>query len=223
MSQSPTTPLLQKYLEEVIHKFQPKARIVWKDESTFMKVLFYVGFLFVWNKKFMTQYITVIGSTIYVPKDIWLQRPEILRLNTVIHEGAHMFDTKKNPLWQVAYLFPQIAFLILGLVLAFVSPWFLLLILGIAIPLPAPWRFLFETRAYRFNLMFWRRVMGYDPDTKDYQDYYKFIVAQMTDQWYFFAMPIRHLVEQELNKWDGNDPYTREAMGWLDKENLILR
>lgn len=222
MSQNPTTPLLQLYLEEVIHKFQPKARIVWKNDSNFMKALYYVSFMFLWNPKFMTSYITVVGSTVYVPRETWLNRPEIINLRTLIHEGAHMYDNKKNPLWQLGYFFPQVAFLVLGIILAFVSPWFLFLCLGAALPLPAPFRFLFEIRGYRFNLMYMRRVMGWEPDLDIYQEYYKHTVSQMTDKWYFFAMPIRSIVERELDKWDGNDPYTRECMGWLQKENLLI-
>lgn len=222
MLQDPSTPLLQQYLEEVIHKFQPKAKLAWKDESVLMKVLYYVSFMFLWNPKFLTDYITVIGSTMYVPRETWHNRPEIINLRTLIHEGAHMHDNKKNPLWQIGYFFPQVAFLVLGIILAFVSPWFLLLCLGVALPLPAPFRFMYEVRAYRFNLMFMRRVMGWEPDLDIYQEYYKALVRNMTDKWYFWAMPIRRLVEKELDKWDGNDPYTKQVMAWLLKNNLIV-
>lgn len=222
MSQNPSTPLLEKYLDEVVRKFEPKAKIVWKDDSTLMKVLYYVSFMFLWNKKFMTSYITVIGPTIYVPRENWLQRPENWNLMTVIHEGAHIYDNVKNPLWKLGYFFPQVAFLVLGLILAFVSPWFLLLLVGVVLPLPAPWRFLFEIRAYRLNLMYERRVLGLEPSSPEYIGHYNYYVNQMTDQWYFFAMPIRGIVEGELNKWDGNDPYVRELMGWLDKENMLV-
>lgn len=222
MTEKTLTPVLEKYLTEVIHPFQPKAKVVWKDESTFMKVLFYVSLMVFWNPRFMTSYTTVIGSTIYVARESWTAKPEISKLATLMHEGAHMYDNKQNPLWQVAYLFPQVLFAVLGIGLAFVSPWFFLLFLGVALPLPAPWRFLYEVRAYRLNLMFCRRVLGYDTNSAEYKDYYASIVAQMTDQWYFFAMPFKRIVEGELHKWDGNDPYVREATGWLHKEAYII-
>ncbi len=221
LTPTPTDPLLEKYLDEVIRKFQPKAKIVWKDDSLFMKVIFYVSFMFLWNKTFMTRYITVIGSTIYWPREVWSWGSDENRLVTVIHEGAHMYDNKKNPLWQLGYLFPHVAFLFLAVILAFVSPWFLFLVLGAALPLPAPWRFLYETRAYRLNLMFYRRVWDMKVDDAGYQENYQRIVETMTGPEYFFTMPFRGLVEGELSKWDGNDGYVRELMGWLDKEGLL--
>lgn len=219
-----TPELIVRYLDEVVRLYQPNVKIVWKDDSKLMKILFYVSFMFIWNKGFMTKYITVVGSKIYVPKYSWMNKPDHSKLSTIIHEGLHLWDNHTNPLWQVAYFMPQVAFLLLGMILGiFVSPWCLLICLGIVIPLPAPWRFDYEVRAYRLNLMMRRRVFGWQPDSQIYCDYYEHCVEQMTKHWYFYAMPFDKIVRKHLDKWDGNHPYVREVMGFLEKENLFRR
>ena len=46
-------------------------KIKYKNESLFMKV---IGFLLFFNKTFMTNYITTIGSTIYYPSREWCEK-----------------------------------------------------------------------------------------------------------------------------------------------------
>ena len=75
-----------------------------KEESKLMKIIAKILFF---NPKFMTDYITTIGSTVYFPREdisndvtVWEVLP---------HEMIHADDSRRlGPLFGFLYLFPQI-------------------------------------------------------------------------------------------------------------------
>lgn len=126
----------------------PGFKVVPKADSLFMKVIYYVSFMFIWNSTFMTSYITTIGLTIYTPDPF--KGPRGLAI--LEHELQHIADARAlpRPLWSLGYLFPQC--LALLALLAFWSPWWLLALLALG-PWPAPFRVNAEFRAYRKQLI----------------------------------------------------------------------
>jgi hypothetical protein len=81
-----------------------KYKIVAKEDSTLMKI---IGKLLFFNKGFMTNYVTTLGSTIYAPggeiSDITLQ-----------HELVHVKDWKR---WNILFSLSYLLFLPAGLTL----------------------------------------------------------------------------------------------------------
>ena len=74
-----------------------KYRIVKKSDSKLMRAIGWV--LKPFNKTFMTQYVTTIGSTIYSP---W----EVISDSLLQHELQHVSDSKKFPvIYELSYLF----------------------------------------------------------------------------------------------------------------------
>lgn len=123
----------------------PGLKIEFKDHSKLMKT---IGFLMFFNKQFMTQFITTIGSTIYFPNEQKFNEKEIASVITVCHEIVHVLDSKKYfLLFQLGYLFPQILAL-LSIPLFFVNIYIGLAFLLFLLPLPAYFRMVFEKRAY---------------------------------------------------------------------------
>jgi len=207
MRPSPVTPLLESYRIEVISKFAPKFKIKWKSESFLMKALGWFSF---WNPSFMKSVITTLGDSIYVP-DNWLDRDELSNVSIVAHEAVHVQDAKKNPLMGFLYLVPQVLFPILAVGLAFVSPWFLFVALLGALPLPAPFRFYYELRGYRMNLLIFEKVYGWAKTSQPYQIEKQFYVSQMTEKWYFFAMPFKGYVIKKFEEtgWESEEIYQK--------------
>jgi hypothetical protein len=98
-------------LDEVQKEF-PDFSIQEKSKSLFMKVIYYC-FLFFFVHDFMTNFITTIGHTMYVP-DAWYNgkysdgsKAEILR-----HERVHLLQQKRYGgfLFAVMYLFLPLPF-----------------------------------------------------------------------------------------------------------------
>lgn len=124
--------------------------VIYKTESWLMYILSCILFF---NKKFMTDYATTIGSTVYLPEDAkeWSQE----RIDSIlVHEYIHVLDYKKEKLlFVLKYLFPQILFPLALLILPF--NWIVGLFLAIVfvLPLPAPWRTNYEIRGYTMTLI----------------------------------------------------------------------
>lgn len=117
-----------------------------KRSSPFMWFLYAVSFMWIWNRRFMTDFITTIAGRIY-----WPDGPRSWR--TLWHECVHRKQAIRvgEPWFSIAYLFPQcfaaLAVLALG---AFITPWALLFLLALLLvgPWPAPWRVMWEREAY---------------------------------------------------------------------------
>ena len=128
----------------------PKLEIKYKDESLFMKIL---GKLLFFNKTFMTNYTTTIGSTVYFPTKSFVESRETSATVILLHELVHVNDASKitAPLFSLLYLCPQILTL-LFFPLLFISWKIAILAVFFATPLPAYFRMHFEKRAYMTSL-----------------------------------------------------------------------
>src|SRR5574337_971831 len=99
---------VQKFLNEVTRVHAPDATIRPKTESWLLKAVAWLVKPF--NPTFMDQYITTIGTTIWVPDNFFETIDEAGALEVVSHETQHIIDLKKWG-WIVfggLYLFPQI-------------------------------------------------------------------------------------------------------------------
>lgn len=87
----------EEIVKEITQEF-PKFKIVVKDTSKFMWALYYGLLMFWWCPTYMTNFTTVVGTTVYMPKDLigTDRAADVLR-----HERVHMRDFAK---WTVLYL-----------------------------------------------------------------------------------------------------------------------
>lgn len=128
----------------------PNLQIKYKNESLFMKIL---GKLMFFNKNFMTEYVTTIGSTVYFPSKSFVAIRPVSSLMILMHELVHVCDSKQftTPVFSILYLFPQILAL-LALPLFFINWKIALLFLLFLLPIPAYFRAYFEKRGYLISL-----------------------------------------------------------------------
>jgi hypothetical protein len=195
-------PVINDYLNEIA-KQGVKVTVRKKSESALMR---FIGALFKItgiSPKFMDEYFTTIGTTIYVP-DRFYDFPEIRLLETIIHECVHARDFSKNPfLFVFMYLFPQIlSSLALIAIFAFLNInllWFLFALVFLA-PIPAIGRFILEIRAYRTSIIYFKVVYGYT-DT-ELKSLYKWIIGQLATKYYYFTWPFPKHMEKVLEERD---------------------
>lgn len=144
--------------------------VKFKDQSWFMKFLNF--FMQIFNKNFMTGYITTIGNTVYFPSEEFIKENEEMAMMVLAHEIVHVsqFENRGGFLFSVMYLFPQcLAALALCAIFAvFWLPmlWFLVFLVFLA-PIPAPWRTRFEVEGYTMSLFMTALVlkcMGFTPE-----------------------------------------------------------
>ena len=179
---------VRENLEKHIKKEFPRFEIIDKRESKLMKLLSKVLFF---NKTFMTSYITVIGSKVYVPKMPWKKTNPFGAASVLAHEWVHMKDGKRlGFLFKFLYLFPQI--LAPLALLGFWNPWFFLSLLFI-LPYPALWRAKFELRGYTISMAASWWLLDREPD-------YDFYVRQFTGPGYYFMYPFEDHMRERLEE-----------------------
>lgn len=136
--------------QDLIKKAQsyfPKLQVVEKSSSSFIK---FIAAILFFNRGFMTQFLTTIGETIYIPSMAWLEG----NLSVLIHEVIHLYDEKRVGFWyNLSYLFPQLL-VVLTIPLFFFVHWYIMLPIAVfcLLPFPAYWRAYFERRAYLVQL-----------------------------------------------------------------------
>lgn len=164
-------------------------KVKFKDESAFMKLLSLV--LKPLTKKFMTNFTTTIGYTVYFPNRDYLIKEENLALRILAHETVHLLDAKKwtNFIFQVSYLFPQI--LVLGVFsYPFLEYWAFLFLFFLA-PIPSPTRFYWETRGYTMN------IITHQSPSSIINSYLKYFTSQQ----YYFMYPCKKKVKRKIEYW----------------------
>jgi hypothetical protein len=206
-------PLTEKFFNEVSLKIDPKAKIITKDKTLFMRFLTWFFTKTRINPAFPSYY-TTIGSTINAPSN-YTELDDVNVLEVIMHETIHMKDSKKwGLLFSLSYLFPQI----LGVfaLLAFLSPWFLLFLLFLA-PIPAYFRYYWEKRAFRISIVFARKVFKYtDEQVKLYT--HSFIVNNLSERYYYWAMPFKSVIYKDLaDESFMQDPFYKEFIDFVDK------
>lgn len=136
--------------------YVPQFNIAFKDQSRFMRFL---GTILFFNKRFMTEYITTIGYTIYFPNQKNYEENPARTMNILTHEFVHMMDYSKYKfLFTLSYLFPQCLCVLslLSLLAIWFSNWWLLSLLFLLclLPIPAYFRSHWELRGYTMDMAF---------------------------------------------------------------------
>ena len=163
-------------------------KIKTKEDSWFMQLL---GKLMFFNKNFLKDYISVIGNTIYFPKEVY--ENDGVTAFVLTHELRHAKDyqTWSFQFISLLYLFPQILGLlfILGF---FLHPlWFLCLLFFL--PIPALGRAWVEARAYGTETAI-RELLYGEKGIAEYK------IRAFLDSSYYFMWPFRKSVECWLKK-----------------------
>lgn len=161
-----------------------------KEDSWLMQFL---GKLMFFNKNFLKGYISVIGNTIYFPKDIY--ENDAITAFVLTHELRHVKDyqTWSFPLVALIYLFPQLLapLFVLGF---FLHPlWFLCLLF--LLPIPALGRAWIEIRGYGTDIAI--RHLLYPDKDKSIAEYK---IRAFLDGSYYFMWPFRKCVKKWLKK-----------------------
>lgn len=146
-----------KLLERQIKREIPGFKIGFKTQSRFHR---FIGWLISpFNKRYMTDYITTIGKTVWFPSPERLQGREDVAFEILSHEFVHLWDGRKAAGgwfgFGLGYLFPQwLAVLSLGAVATVASLWFLFFLVALLAlaPFPAPFRARAEARGYALGL-----------------------------------------------------------------------
>jgi hypothetical protein len=148
----------------------PKFEVRYKNTSWLMRFLGVVLYLF--NRKFMTDYTTTLGYIVYFPSRKYVEKSDSRAMRILTHEFVHIWD--RNILgwfkYTVGYMFPQICALV-PLLAMLVLCWFSFPgkqatawilganAIGCLFPWPAPWRMLLELRGYTMSAavrLWWR-------------------------------------------------------------------
>jgi hypothetical protein len=190
-----TNPVLKKLVEYASAEFG--FDIVYKDESRFMKTLAIFATLF--NPKFMTDYTTTVGTTIYVPRGDFSEYQNDY-VEIFAHELMHMRENKQqgSVLYFLRYFFPQILFpLALLSIGAIWNLWFLLALLFLLflLPLPSPGRRDIELNGYTMSLAV-RYWTGSQLDETDFTR----IERYFTGSAYYFMWPFAGGIGRDLRE-----------------------
>jgi hypothetical protein len=173
-------------------------KIRYKNESLLMRLIAIIVCLF--NRNFMTDYITTIGNTIYFPNKEYVKNNQLSAMAVLAHEIVHVEQSEKygRVLFSALYLFPQVLALIsvFAIFAVFWLPmlWFLTFLVFLA-PLPAPWRAKFEFEGYTMSLFVQDLLGKYRNYPKDVILKDLSMIAVRTDQknfkgsFYYFMWP----------------------------------
>jgi hypothetical protein len=168
----------------------PDFKIIEKKDSRLMRILAKVLFF---NKNFMTRYITVIGSTVYVPSKQRMKENPYAALEVLCHEWVHMKDNKAmGPLFKLLYLTPQI-FSLVALASLWTGNLWWLGFLAFLLPFPSFGRSELEMRAYSVSMAVAWWVLEQEPD-------YEKISKYFTSSAYYWMYPIKEAAIEDLEE-----------------------
>lgn len=190
-----TEEVLREYIELCKQKWGIK--LVEKKSSLFMKIL---GVLLFFNKRFMTDYVTTIGKTVYWPNLEEIHIDPFGSFHTYFHEAQHGHDyIRFKILFTSSYISPQIfalPFLLAFLAIPFSNEWlYCLLFILLAAPIPSYFRSMWEWRGSSCNLALsiWRT--GKVSDRR-----IEFLVNRFKGPDYYFMWPFPKWFRKKLAK-----------------------
>lgn len=177
-------------------KYFPDLKIEYKDKSLLMKIIAKILFF---NKKFMTNYVTTIGSTIYYPNEFFVNSRSLSSIIILLHELVHISDSNKisKPVFSFLYLFPQILTL-LFIPFLFINFKISLLCLLFVLPIPAIFRAYFEMRAYFVSLYCLKHIGDKLKFNVHFEKEASFFMAQFKGPYYYFMWPFN--IDKQFNK-----------------------
>jgi hypothetical protein len=184
--------MLQEYLVTIRRRYG--VEVVEKTTSRFMRVL---AVLLFFNKKFLTEYITTIGGTIYWPNVEQMYMYPDRAFGALFHETQHAADYRWSPfLFVTTYLSPQIACLLscLSVLSVVFGVWWLLWLLALLflLPLPSVGRAVWEMRASSAEMAL--NLWKYGEQTIS-EVRMSGLVRRFTGPDYYFMLPFGKLVE----------------------------
>jgi hypothetical protein len=216
MSKYNARELANLYVEEVIHKYNPKFEIKQKSESKLFKAI--KPILLLINPKFFKSYISTVFGTMWVTESFWTDSTPMNVLQVVAHEGVHEYDRKKLPpfVFELLYMFPH-WLVVPFLVLAFMHSWWWLIpaVLSLS-PGFAPGRFYLEMRGYSVERLWNKHIWldRYDPNPH--------IIYQMSSiRTYWATWPFRRHISKKLSsEVDESDPAFKDVLDFLSRHDL---
>lgn len=167
----------------------------YKSKSLLMRLLAFIVYLF--NREFMSRYITVIGKKVYYPSRVYVANNYERAWIALAHELVHMADSDRVFGFSFLYLFPA-SLVVPFEALCFASGWpfwahiFSVLFL---LPLPAPFRAHFELRGYAMNMAidYWRYG-------KVSQTMQSFVWSRFTGSGYYYMWPFKKRMGRRVSK-----------------------
>ena len=201
----------------------PNLKVKYKDESWFMKLL---GYILFFNKSFMTDYTTTIGSTIYFPSRAKVEARQLSSIIVLLHELVHIYDSQKltKLLFGFLYLSPQIL-APLSLLLWLINWKIAMIGFVLLLPIPAYFRMYFEKRAYTASLYVLKALgkkYNFPPMLSTNRDCF---IKQFKNSAYYYMWVFKDIdsyFNNVTNKILNNErPYDDEIFDILD--NLINR
>jgi hypothetical protein len=165
--------MVEGLMREISAEF-PDFKVVPKDESGLMKFLRVLLLIVTFGalRNFMTDVVTTIGNTVYVPAG-WTSKPEVGRYEVLRHERVHMRQRRRygRVLYSFLYIFPFF-------------PLFL-----------AYWRAKLEMEAYAESIMVVAEIAG--PGVVQTQEFKDRMASHFLNGSYGWAWPFRKTV----NRW----------------------
>lgn len=188
----------KRLIEGVAKNYSSKIQIKYKKDSLFMR--FIGGIVGIFNKSFMDEYITTIGTTIYVPDNFW-KRSDNNCLEILSHELVHIYDYLNNPLlFGFNYLKPQVySALSLLSILSVWNRWCLLFLLFLVwlLPFPSAARAEYELRGYTMTMAVVYWLYGKEYISRD--NILSYITTQFTSSTYYYMWPNAVEITGKLN------------------------
>lgn len=190
---------LDKFMSNVVSLRFPGVKVYDKSSSALMWALYVIGFMWIWNKGFMTRFHTAVGTSVYITR----RSIEGKRWNgiyrTMRHEFMHLLQREKHGLkYDLSYLFPQIlsVFSLTALfAIWFSNAWlFGLVFLAMLLPWPAPWRAKWEFEGYTQTML-----VSYEETGKIPQSRIESIIRNFTGPFYYFMFPFKSYVTKRIN------------------------
>lgn len=170
----------------------PNYQMKFKDQSTFMKIL---GTIMFFTPGFMTEYLTTIGNTTYVPSQAYIDADPVSAATVLLHELVHVNDFEKTVgvFYSTLYLLPQLLVL-LSIPILFLFGWkFALIPLIFLAPLPAYFRMVDEKRAYTVQLYVSYKIAQQNNLTVDLDALGTFCAQQFQNSYYYFMWPFSNV------------------------------
>ncbi len=207
----------KEILEKVAAHF-PDAKIKFKDESWLMKL---IGKIMFFNKNFMTQFTTTLGSTVYFPSQSFVDIRPLSSLVILLHELVHIKDAAKQNkiVFGLKYAFPQILALLSFVILIF--SWKLALIpLVFLLPLPAYFRMVAERRAYFASLYVIKKMNDKFNYSTNLSRRSEDFIKEFKESTYYYMWPFaieKEFAEALVKIEAGGRPFDDEIFDILDE------
>ena len=190
---------IDTFVINVVKRRFPGFKLIYKKTSPLMWAVYLLSFMWIWNRRFMTDFYTTIGYKVYIPEEPGkpLNWDGVYR--TLRHEFIHMLQRERYGIWfGLSYVFPQVlAVLALPAFLAiWLGPWWLLFLSSLIAlgPWPAPWRKRWEVEGYTQTMLV---------DFESRKSVHIQIIAQVIDQFtganYWFMWPFRKSITGEFD------------------------